>query len=723
MKVSEIQSHSVSHQITVPFLVHWSEDDIIATATDKGIQIMELFYNPNNKTTAIGCNRYHVDVNESKPTGNVGINTSNLFMKADTNEAFNLLLNQDLAPQIEKATTLQSIVKQIEWSSSTGVLCSGRCVLAYLTNAGQLSFIGYNYKNWDEVFNLSDVWLECCKQFWNSISMSIKHQLSELTYRVGRIKFTAFTWGKLSSVCDDDSNNNNTSLLMVASQDGIISIWKIRNEAQNKENTIQHNINETNISALVLCSVNSKLFYVTALYWHEINSNLGYLIVGNNKGLINIIQIMKNDKNALVSVVDEVWLIEDRILIGKIICWNFDKGFFCIAVKGSFIVIACINSDTGKLLSVFYHNTKMRFITGVKDVEENTILISSRNSCFNLIKLQFNGINIVIEETRIECGFVKNRYALHGFSLSKNKVMGVAVLSVSSGYDHNILREPSSMLLFSLSEINEPLKLLLFKPERVDHIWDCFEVVRWQILNKVITYTLPANLQSVLDTMELKQLIITMWLTKFLAISAENDETEEGEGDDGNINKDKSNSLMSTFEEIEELVFSSNIFKRCATLITNFTILSPFDKESLALMRNWLDHLILSLPESHITTRSSASTLLEEINDYITTNSITLPEFEKCCICQNQVPCLTGFKTSHCLKGHKVNRCSLSLVQCSFERIYRCERCGAIAHQNAITEEDNSCIFCDGILKMDNRLLDLSEIKEEINLPNTDETE
>ncbi|XP_075237888.1 T-cell immunomodulatory protein isoform X2 [Lycorma delicatula] len=58
MKVSEIQSHSVSHQITVPFLVHWSEDDIIATATDKGIQIMKSSLLLRRKNLSVNCNRY-----------------------------------------------------------------------------------------------------------------------------------------------------------------------------------------------------------------------------------------------------------------------------------------------------------------------------------------------------------------------------------------------------------------------------------------------------------------------------------------------------------------------------------------------------------------------------------------------------------------------------------------------------------------------------------------
>lgn len=51
MKISEIQSHNASHRINVPFPIHWSEDDVIATATEKGIQILVSFYFSLNYST------------------------------------------------------------------------------------------------------------------------------------------------------------------------------------------------------------------------------------------------------------------------------------------------------------------------------------------------------------------------------------------------------------------------------------------------------------------------------------------------------------------------------------------------------------------------------------------------------------------------------------------------------------------------------------------------
>uniref|UniRef100_A0A1B6E6T9 Uncharacterized protein n=1 Tax=Clastoptera arizonana TaxID=38151 RepID=A0A1B6E6T9_9HEMI len=77
-----------------------------------------------------------------------------------------------------------------------------------------------------------------------------------------------------------------------------------------------------------------------------------------------------------------------------------------------------------------------------------------------------------------------------------------------------------------------------------------------------------------------------------------------------------------------------------------------------------------------------------------------------------KIPLLNDHYYSLCVNGHKIPRCSLSLIQCNEVPYFICGQCGVLAHSLSVEECGKICVFCNGILKVDEEVVRLSNDEE-----------
>lgn len=287
-----------------------------------------------------------------------------------------------------------------------------------------------------------------------------------------------------------------------------------------------------------------------------------------------------------------------------------------------------------------------------------------------------------------------------GLAHSPNKAMVTIVTSPTMTYDHLIVREPSVMLVFALKELSNPLSIIK-NSTSLSSVWDCLEVLKLKAVNaddpKTIFSSIPEEL-----SLSLYDLQLSMWRAIMINVCT----TKKSISRIDQISENNIKKLIS-------LVFVRSACTYLESLIRKKE-LSTDETLAITLLRNYIEIYVKDEKNENIV-QKHAREILKAVATYPN-------ETEKCHLCSESIEEL--WKSSSCPNGHKLSRCSMTLLQVQWE--YRvCPLCDRIFHPclEAVYEELR-CQYCDVPLLHNLHALNLEPYGRNLSQlrPNADES-
>ncbi|XP_054286024.1 uncharacterized protein LOC129002332 isoform X1 [Macrosteles quadrilineatus] len=674
MLLNEVQTYSLTHLATAPFSSAVSLDHCFAFLTEKGIDVLELAPDPRSGSPSLGCRRYFIKPPSSLPTSALGINPSDLLPHLDKDDAYALITDVTMSPKLVRTLTPTPTPCAIQWSPR-GILLNQRCLLSVLTDMGGLEL--YNVSN--KTADISSLWLQHCQKDWDPVKISpnsVSELLKLLRTRAEMVKITAMCWlgegGRFATV----------------SKSGLVTLWIVR----------ASDVTTQELDVTLTAKFDCGLRNATVLFWKRLSSQSCLLIVGSHDGRIQgfIFPLTEpsSETEAITSITPsqvDIWGEQDKIAPTYIDSWSWSDGNLVVAAKGAFFLAFYLDKQGNKLTYCAYRCSDIS-INGATKLSDSVMLVVTRSARIIRLSLTFKSdgsLNMLTEP--VESYINVSHMGCYGLNLTLNNVICFILLSVNQSYDHLRLREPTQVVICSVTGFKEPLKIIQDTHKPISELWDCLELLRVQTLQKTLESEMTYS-REVLDNMSVDQLTIALWRITFAA-TVEEDEA-------------KQKALLSLRGDVELLVVSCHFFKRIASLLSSpVNSLSPFQINSLGLVTKWLRWL-QSMPSEFSTTLITARTLLQQLEAL----EAILPKEELCAICGTIVPMLASSKLfmSECEKEHQIPRCSLSLMQCCQLPYYICAQCGALAHPQAVEDCGTSCYLCGGVLRIDEDVIPLT---------------
>uniref|UniRef100_A0A1B6MNN9 Transcription factor IIIC 90kDa subunit N-terminal domain-containing protein n=1 Tax=Graphocephala atropunctata TaxID=36148 RepID=A0A1B6MNN9_9HEMI len=680
MLLTELQTYSLTHMANVPFSSASSGDNSFSFITEKGLDILEMAPDPKSVSPSLSCRRYVIRSSGDLPTSDLGILPKDILPHLDRELAYSLISDITLSPSLTRTLSPVPVPRLSQWSP-VGILPNHRCVLAVLTDMGSLCLYMMADNEYQQKTDISKLWLRECRLTWGSQPRDYVQRLAELRHRAEMVKITGMCWM--------EETQGGAGWLATASKSGLVSLWQVRVSVTNP----------LDLDVFLVTQFNSELKIVTTLHWIPLSSGNSLLTAASWDGRLRCFTLSPApipgapppDAPPIASVpavlsTYELWTEQDKIAVAHMTSWPWQDGMLLLAVKGAFIIAFYLDRDGEQRCYCAYRSCDTS-INGLSQLSTDEILIATRSSRFTRlsVSLACDG-KLKLGSDNVESYINISHMGCYGFNTTRNRVICFILLSVNQSYDHLRLREPTQVVVCSLSGQLEPQTVLQEPHRPISQLWDCLELLRVQMLQKTVVAQLSYT-RSALDNMTIDQLTSTLWWLTF-ATASEDDEQ-------------KHSSLSQLRCEVEMLVTSCHFFKRISTLLGSPPdSLSTFQLQSLGLLHKWLTKL-QNLPEEFATTLITGKTLLQQLEAL----EHKVPSKEFCSICGNEVSELRELFYSECSEGHRLPRCSLSLVQCCQLPYFICAQCGALAHPVAVEECGIICNLCGGVLRVDEEIL------------------
>ncbi|XP_046678745.1 uncharacterized protein LOC124366330 isoform X2 [Homalodisca vitripennis] len=675
MLLTELQTYSLTHMANMPFSSASSGDNSFSFITEKGVDILEMAPDPKSVSPSLSCRRYVIRPCGDLPTSDLGIAPKDILPHLDREQAYSLISDITLSPCLTRTLSPVPVPRLSQWSP-LGILPNHRCVLAVLTDMGSLCLYMLVDNEYQQKANISDLWLGECRATWAPPLRDYTHRLTELRNRAEMVKITGMCWL--------EDTRGGAGWLAAASKSGLVSLWQVRTCASNP----------LDIDVFLVTQFNSELKIVNALHWISLSSGNSFLTAASWDGRLRCFTLSPApapgaSSTALapaVLTIHQLWPEEDKIAVSYLTSWPWQDGILMLAIKGPFVIAFYMDRDGEQRCYAAYRSCDTS-INGMSQLSGDEVLLVTRSSRFTRLAISLGSDGkLMLASDKVESYINISHMGCYGLNTTRNRVICFILLSVNQSYDHLRLREPTQVVVCSLSGLLEPQTVLQEPHRPISQLWDCLELLRVQMLQKTVvsevTYT-----RSSLDNMTIDQLTSTLWWLTF-ATAAEDDEQ-------------KHSSLLQLRSEVEMLVTSCHFFKRIALLMgSSPDSFSDFQLQSLGILSRWLTKL-QDLPEEFSTTLITGKTLLQQLK----TLKNVVPSTEICSICSNEVSELRELFYSECSEGHRVPRCSLSLVQCCQLPYFICAQCGALAHPVAVEECGIICNLCGGVLRIDEEIL------------------
>ncbi|CAH1397515.1 unnamed protein product [Nezara viridula] len=665
MKLQDFQCSKCSHPAHIPFSVEWSDDDCIALATEKGAYITILQSLPKSKNAVMHTERFFISCSKACPTENCGIDINELIKDFDQHQMYQLVQDITLSP-VFKNSSYSPSVKQVAWSPVV-MKHKLRCLLAMLTDSGSLSICYNSSDEWQMDSSLSLAWFDYCSSQWERPPVDSGEALEELKKRAYKLKLSAFAWGSVIEV--------SWYLLVTGAWDGTMTVWKVYQDPDMKNVCVQ--------MLDVLPSFDGFHTIVTALSCQHLEENNYIVTACYIDGRIVTMLVSITSDGLKIFSRNVIWDDGDRIQVypGGLLSKFSTEGLLLAVNKGPYILIFRIG-PSGELKEYHIVNSQEILITGLTDFSPTEVLVTAYSGSIYILNLEKSEPELTKEQSSLR----GNHYSCNGLALSKSKAIAVIPYSVKTNYDHLTMKELCHLLWCSVAHHSEIMSIIAAHAGPLSSIWDAISLLRIElILNNnesldAVSRWLGELSTEELDTMEIERLKKNLAIMRLLQLV------------DLSKSKYTHSQLASIEEEVKELIMSCHVFK----IISNANIekMTKFQSKSFYLMKKWLEYIISKFESKYNFTTTTASTLLEEFN-------IEEIDFNKelCEICGAEVPTFMGAGTSKCVAGHEVPRCCLSFVQCGPLAYYKCFNCDVIAHPEAVSDENNSCIYCDNTFK------------------------
>ena len=283
-----------------------------------------------------------------------------------------------------------------------------------------------------------------------------------------------------------------------------------------------------------------------------------------------------------------------------------------------------------------------------------------------------------------------------GLASSRNSVIFLNVTSPDTLYDHLVPRDPSTLQIFRLlGDQWEPTKILN-NPSNVKkslyNYWDCLEYIRIKSAKSPEEQKIFSDIPKNLSQLSIHQLRIVMWLT-LLSQVVEKKQLLQG------VDK-----IVGEISEAQPLIFILNACQHLMRLAKKSS-LNTEEKCCIHFLRMYMEIYLAGEDEDNL----ECNTITRNISEALSaTSHVDTMEMESCNLCGeilSELPWLSEI----CPAGHKLQRCSVTLLQINSVQYRTCPVCGKMFHPMLDDEYiETRCIYCDVPAQYDTRILPIN---------------
>ncbi|PNF28018.1 hypothetical protein B7P43_G13849 [Cryptotermes secundus] len=410
MELEEIHTLALSPAVAASFAALWSDDDKISVITEKGLHVMELVPDPDGAQQVLELRRSWVKPCDYFPTSETGIDYNSLIWKLDQQDAYRLILDTCLAPNLTTTKSVAPYITQVAWSPA-GMLQYGRCLLASLTNYGCVLVHMPQSKQWSTMVDISSLWSKHCSENWGDDG-DINGDISILQSRAEKLKATAITWGNIMS-----DGDRTYSYLMVGLLNGVIVVWQI--------NAVTVRSRKCELQPKILLQFETKMYNITTLHWRVIDDQTGWLCAGDVRGIVKMLSLSKVQDKLQCMSSTEVWPHSDRIQVTKLLtlpCNVIENSpVTVVAIKGGFVVAVALDMD-GTVVATWPYMVGNLSVTGVVLLDQHSLLVLTHSGSFNILRVVKTGVNLSLE-AKVLSPIKIPKSAYYGITASANKAI------------------------------------------------------------------------------------------------------------------------------------------------------------------------------------------------------------------------------------------------------------------------------------------------------------
>jgi len=261
-----------------------------------------------------------------------------------------------------------------------------------------------------------------------------------------------------------------------------------------------------------------------------------------------------------------------------------------------------------------------------------------------------------------------------GLAHSPNKTIFLNVTSPNTIYDHLVMREPSTMHLFTLKGATwDPLSIIDNSTNLAD-IWDCMEVLRLKAIRAEDPATILRLSPHTLESLSLYNLQVSMWMTIMKKVSV----TKKAIPNMNHIKEGKITQALPLIAVNSVCTYLEHLTRKNA--------LSEEDLLAVSLLRNYL--------KMYLENEESESIVHRRIRRTLSAIAFYPDQVERCNLCNEIINEL--WNANSCPRGHKLPRCAMTLLQLTTLEYRICPMCDQIFHRclEEIYKEPR-CQLCD----------------------------
>ncbi|KAM0735107.1 hypothetical protein ACS0PU_011220 [Formica fusca] len=675
METEELCNINISPLVTSLFAIQWSPDNQISIITDGGVHVFELEPSPMSPNSTIKFARSFIYPSENLPAyAFVDKIDSLIWNNLEREDIYSVLMEETITPMLDGINDMAYRIVNTTWSPKN-LISPSQCVLAILTAAGAVELLHKVFNEWYSICDISSLRL-------NNVEDKIISNLNKckksnnkyalITESMRQLQACAMTWSELSK-----TEEASFAYFSVAYRSGDILIWKIPRISNFTESLLPVLIGKIDLNTAVKINV---------LCWITVDMDEHLLVVGYFDGRICGVKLTCD--NGLQIALIEKYVAPNRIPINYLHIVSQDESSVKIlAAKGTFLLLLHINL-TGTLKSMQHFQVQGFNISGIIPITAQQFLITTQDSQFFIIDIQSN--NLIINDIKNHL-FQPSVQSL-GLAHSPNRVMFINITSPKAMYDHLVMREPSIMRIFTLKgAICDPLSIINNSANLIS-IWDCMEVLRLKASKAEDPSMVLCPITENLESLSLYNLQLSMWMTVMINVCT----TKKPIPNMDHIQECKMTQAL-------PLIF---LYSACAYLdnSTKKNTMSKNQTLAVSLLRRYLEVYLADGDEE------KEDIAYRRARDTMNATASCPNQMEKCNLCGEVIDELWNVKS--CPRGHKLPRCTTTLLQVTLLDYYVCSICTRIFHP-CLKEmyEEPQCQFCDMPILRNFHAFDIEESK------------
>ncbi|XP_071571806.1 uncharacterized protein [Temnothorax nylanderi] len=661
METEELYSVNISPLVTSPFAIQWSPDNQISIIMEKGVHVLQLEPSPMSPTPAFKFTRSFIYPPNTFPAcalkNEVDILMGHLMRK----DIYSLLMNDVITPKFDGATDKFPRIVKTAWSPKN-LISPNQCMLAILSSAGAVDLLHKVSNNWYSICDVSSLHLKMIgSEIKTSLNIcnfpkKLNNQSARIAKRIKELQACSMTWGELSK-----TGETFFAYFPVAYYSGDILIWRVP-----RISNFTKSLELVFVGTIYL----NDALKANVLCWITINVNEHLIIVGYFDGRIRGIKLTDMD-NIVKTISVEKYVDPDHVAVNYLYMIPRDKSDIKIlAAKGSFLLLLCINS-AGELKNIRHLRVQEFTITGIIPIVAQQFLITTQDSHTFVVDTQSNDlVNISIKSH-----LPQTRVQYLGLAYSPNKIMFANITSPNTVYDHLVMREPSTMHIFTLRGAICDSLSIINNSTNLGSIWDCMEVLRLKAAKANDPCAVLCPIPKKLEPLSLYKLQISMWMTVIRSVCT----TKKPMPNMDHVRECK-------ITEALPLIFLHSACAYLENLIKKNT-LSEDQMSAVFLLRRYLE-IYQGVDED-----TKNEDINQRIREILNTTTYYPNQIEKCNLCGEIID---GWHVRSCPRGHKLPRCCTTLLQITLLEYRVCQICKQIFHPCLEDMyEEPQCQFCD----------------------------